>query len=166
MSRFWDTLFGIHVDSDTISVLQMTTRAALVFFIGLVLIRLAGQRTFGGNTPFDMVLKIMLGAVLARAVVAASPFWGTTLAALVLVALHRLVAWASARSHLFGQLMKGRPVVLAEDGKINEKNLAKSNLSKNDLLAGVREKASLESLDEAETVRLERNGNISVVKKE
>ncbi len=81
-----DFLFGFHVDSHTITAVQMTTRAVLVFFAALALLCLSGPRTFGGSTAFDMVVKIMLGAVPSRAV-AASPFG--------VVGLYRLLAWAS-----------------------------------------------------------------------
>ena len=91
MKEFWDTLFGPHADSHTITALQMTVRAVLVFFAALALLRVSGKRTFGTNAAFDMVVKIMLGAVMSRAVVAASPFWGTLLAGFVLVGLHRLL---------------------------------------------------------------------------
>ena len=166
MSDYWNTLFGPHADSHTITALQMTTRAVLVFFVALALLRVSGKRTFGGNTAFDMVVKIMLGAVLSRAVAAASPFWGTLLAGFVLVALHRLLAWASFRSPLIGRLVKGEETLLAERGQVNEENLRRHNLTRQDLLEGLRDSGNIATPAEAEAVRLERNGSISVVKKE
>ncbi|QKG54038.1 hypothetical protein [Hymenobacter sp. BRD67] len=74
MKNILDFLIGFTVDSHTITAVQMTTRSVIVFFVALALLRLSGKRTFGGSTAFDMVVKIMLGAVLSRAVVAASPF--------------------------------------------------------------------------------------------
>jgi uncharacterized membrane protein YcaP (DUF421 family) len=165
MNNLWEILFGPHADSHTITALQMTTRAVLMFFATLALLRVSGKRTFGGNTAFDMVVKIMLGAVLSRGVAAASPFWGTLLAGGVLVGLHRLLAWAAFHSQLVGRLVKGEGTTLAENGRLNEENLARNNLSQHDLLEGLRESANIASLDQTETVRLERNGSISVVKK-
>lgn len=166
MTDLWDTLFGPHAHSNTITALQMTTRTVLVFFAVLGLLRLSGTRTFGSNTAFDMVVKIMLGAVMSRAVVAASPFWGTLLAGLVLVGLHRLLAWASFRSDFVGGLVKGQAAVLAEHGQLNQANLSANNISEKDLLQDVRTNANLATLDQTETVRLERDGSISVVKKQ
>ena len=165
MEELADSLFGPHADSHTITALQMTVRAVLVFFAALALLRISGQRTFGGNTAFDMVVKIMLGAVLSRAVVAASPFGGTLLAGLVLVSLHRLLAWASFRSEAVSRLVKGDAVLLAEHGQPRPGTLAKHNLTHNDLLEGVRDSGNVAALADTETVRLERNGSISVVKK-
>lgn len=165
MKALWDMLFGPNADSHTITALQMTVRAVLVFFIGLGLLRMSGKRTFGANTAFDMVVKIMLGAVLSRAVVAASPFWGTLLAGLVLVGMHRLLAWASFRSRFIAHFIKGEATVLAEHGRPNQANLNANHLTENDLLEGLRESANIGTVQQAETVRLERDGSISVVKK-
>lgn len=165
MTDLWDTLFGPHADSHTITALQMTVRAVIVFFAVLALLRVSGSRTFGANTAFDMVVKIMLGAVLSRAVVAASPFWGTLLAGLVLVGLHRILAWAAFRSSFIGRLVKGEGTVLAEKGQLNEQNLRRHNLTHGDLLEGLRESGNIGTVEAAETVRLERDGSISVVKK-
>ena len=165
MNAALDLLFGPDADSHTITTLQMTVRAVLIFFAVLALLRISGQRTFGTSAAFDMVVKIMLGAVMSRAVVAASPFGGTLLAGLVLVGLHRLLAWASFRSKAIGRLVKGEGLLLAEHGRANADNLRRSNITHEDLHEGLREAANLATLDQAESVRLERDGSISVVKK-
>lgn len=46
-------LFGEGKDLNT---LQMSCRAAVSFFVALLLIRIAGQRTFGKGSAFDNVV--------------------------------------------------------------------------------------------------------------
>ena len=161
-----DFLFGFQADSHTITAVQMTMRAVLIFFATLALLRVSGKRTFGGHTAFDMVVKIMLGAVLSRAVVGASPLSGTLLAGLALVGLHRLLAWASFHNEWVGQLVKGEALLLAEQGRSHPDELRQAYLSDKDLLEGLRESSNLASLDQTKAVYLERDGSISVVKKE
>jgi uncharacterized membrane protein YcaP (DUF421 family) len=165
MKDLLDFLFGPHADSHTITAVQMTTRAVLIFFAALALLRLSGPRTFGGSTAFDMVVKIMLGAILSRAVAAASPFWGTLLAGLAFVLLHRGLAWASYHSDWIGKIVKGQVYVLAKQGQPMAEQLRQLKLSEKDLHEGLHENGNVAELSDTEAVYLERDGSISVVKK-
>ncbi|KAA9331666.1 DUF421 domain-containing protein [Hymenobacter busanensis] len=165
MNAFFDQLLGLSADSDTIEAGQMAARAVLVFCVALALLRLSGKRTFGNSTPFDVVIQIILGAVLSRAVVAASPLGGTIVACVVLVLLHRLLAWAAFHNQTVGRIIKGSSYVLVENGRIHYGNLRRNNLSKRDLLQGIREAGGTDEVREVETARLERDGRISVVQK-
>ncbi|OUJ75136.1 DUF421 domain-containing protein [Hymenobacter crusticola] len=166
MSFAWfSNLLELHAGPHTISTAAMCLRAVVVFFVALGLLRVVGTRAFGSSTPFDVVLKIILGAVLSRAVVAASPFFGTLLASAVFVVLHRLLAIAAYYSDFVGSLIKGEPTVLAQGGQLLKKQLSKTDISEKDLHEGLRDAANIDSLAEADVVRLERNGKITVVKK-
>ena len=166
MKDFFDFLFGLHADAKTITDVQMLTRAILLFFAALALLKLSEPRTFGGNTAFDLVVKIMLGSLLSRAIVAASSFGGTLLAGLAFVLLHRALAWASYRYQWVDELVKGKVYLLAEHGPARPEQLRELNLNELDMLEGLHENGNLAGLDETEAVYLERDGSISVVKKE
>ena len=71
-----------------LNILQMTLRAIVIFFIALVLIRYTGMRMFGIKSAFDICVTIIYGAVLARAIVGASPFIPTIVASSSLVIVH------------------------------------------------------------------------------
>ncbi len=166
MKDLFDFLFGPHATGQTITDVQMTTRAILMFFAALALLRLSGPRTFGGSAAFDLVVKIMLGSVLSRAVVAASSFTGTLLACLAFVLLHRVLAWGSFHYEWIDKIVKGQVFVLYEKGQVRSDQLRSLNLNEKDVLEGLHENGNIASLDKAETVYLERDGSISVVKKE
>ena len=61
-----NTVFGHGKDLNS---LQMICRSIVAFFLALVMIRVAGIRTFGKKTPFDDVIIIMLASIFSRVVV-------------------------------------------------------------------------------------------------
>src|SRR6185369_12555649 len=118
--------------------LQMSVRAFTMFIIMLVLIRFAGMRTFAKKSSFDNIIVIMLGAILARGVVGASPYWSTVAASVVMVVLHRLIAWLSVKNRKFEKLVKGTYIKLYHDGSLVNGNLEKTGMSENDLHESLR----------------------------
>lgn len=159
MSEIIYRLFG---RGDELNVLQMTDRAVIVFFLTIILIRISGRRSFGMKSAVDNVIVILLGAILSRGVVGASPFLPTIAAALAIVVLHRAASWAAVRWPACGRLLKGRPVVLADNGKLNYGAMRQNLVSMHDLQAGVREASGKTGIPADKKVILERNGTISL----
>lgn len=155
-------LFG---EGKDLNILQMSTRAFVMFFVTLALIRISGMRAFGTKSAFDNIIVIMLGAILSRAVVGASPAIPIVCAALVFAVVHRILAHLSMYSPFISHLVKTNDISLYKNGKLNKKNMKRCALSMGDLMAGVRHNANIASLDEAEEIYMERTGQISVVKK-
>ena len=62
-------------------------------------------------------------------------------------------------------LIKSKEVSLYKNGKINKENMNRCNISMGDLMEGVRIEGNVTSLDEVKEVYMERNGEISVIKK-
>jgi uncharacterized membrane protein YcaP (DUF421 family) len=145
---------------------QMCARAAVVFVLSLILIRISGRRSFGMRSAFDNCIAILLGAILARAVIGASPFVPTLMAALTLVILHRLMAWICVRNPKFDRIANGSPMLLFREGKILEKNLDRSLVTEDDIKEGLRQIEKTNDFREIDEMYLERNGRISVVKKQ
>lgn len=161
-----DIIIKLFGEGKDLSTLQMCCRALVIFFIALLLVRLSGRRTFGKHSAFDNTLAIILGAILSRAVVGASAFVPTITCCLVLVLLHRLLAWLSIKNAFISRMLKGDSIHLYRNGKLDEENLAKSLLSENDLMSDVRLKGQVTSLDKVEEIYMETSGEVSVIKKE
>ncbi len=150
---------------DHLNVLQMSLRAVSIFFIALVLIRFTGMRVFGIETAFDSCIIIMLGAVLTRAVVGASPMIPTIAASIALVTVHKIIAFISVKNQTVSHLVKGIPYSLYKEGKLNDKNLRKCLLSFGDIMEEVRLKLNQNSLENIDEIFMERTGKISVIEK-
>jgi uncharacterized membrane protein YcaP (DUF421 family) len=159
---FWELIWG---HGDQLTILQMSMRALVMFFISLTLIRLGGMRIFGKKSAFDTIIVIMLGAVAARGIVGASPFFSTVVASAVMIGINRLLAWLSEKFPGFNHLVRGKPLILYESGQINWSNMKVASLSQTDLMESLRletKEATLENIDKA---YMETNGRISFLVK-
>ena len=78
--------------------------------------------------------------------------------------LHRLFGVAAFYSHFFGILVKGKPVVLVQDGRLQRRNMLWELISKHDLEEDMRLDAKTEDLSRIRVARLERSGDISFIK--
>ncbi|MDO7885011.1 DUF421 domain-containing protein [Hymenobacter cheonanensis] len=166
MTDFLVELLGLDAKADTITASQICWRTLVVFIIALVLLRVSGRRTFASNSGQETVVKFMLGAILSRAIAGDSPFGVIIAAAVTLVLLHRLLAYATYFFPAFGRLIKGEASVLAEGAAINHHELRRASFSEEALQAAVRGAANLDDLAQAKTVRLEHDGTVSVVKQD
>ena len=161
---FLRPLLGLGEEPKTLDVLQVTLRGLIIFIAAIAIVRVADKRFLSRKTAFDVVLGLILASVLARAVNGSAPMLPTIVAGFVLVLTHRLMADLSCRWHCFGKLVKGNDDLLISDGKLDETALRKHNFSKRDLMEDLRLEG-VENLEEVKTARLERNGDISVIKK-
>lgn len=158
--RFLILFFG---EGPDLSAWQMSARAIVIFFTALVFIRISGRRSFGLHSPFDSCTTVLLGAILSRAVIGASPFLGTVCAAAVLVVLHRLIALASVHWAWFEKAVNGNEVLLVRDGRVDEDALRKALITHKDLDEAVRRKNGANDLAKVGKVILERDGDLTVV---
>lgn len=155
-------LFGKGQD---LTVFQMSCRGVVIFFIALLLIRISGRRSFGMSTPLDNIIVILLGALLGRAIVGASPFLPIVVTALVVVLLHRILAMLSLKFKLIAALMEGDKILLYERGGFIEKNMNKATVSKEDVEITIRKQLYTNSLELIDKIYVESNGEISIIKK-
>jgi len=158
MNDLASTLFG---DGTELNPLQMALRALTVFVLTLAMIRIAGRRSLGQHRAFDTCTTVLMGAVLSRAVVGASPFWSTMAAGATIVLLHRLVAMASVRWSWFESLVSGDKRELVKDRRRDEEEMRKALITDRDLDEAVRKKSGNEA-SPLERAVLERDGRITV----
>src|SRR5579862_6435731 len=110
-------LYQIFGEGKDLSTVQMCDRAVVVYFIALLFLRISGRRTFGKKTAFDNTIAIILGAILSRVVIGASPAIPTVACCLVLVLLHRILSWARIYSERIKRMLEGRSITLYKNGK-------------------------------------------------
>jgi uncharacterized membrane protein YcaP (DUF421 family) len=146
-----------------LTALQMAMRAGVMFFVMLVLARLSGMRAFGRKSSFDAVVAITMGAVLSRAIVGASPVIPTIAAATVLAVIHRIVAILTAVSPALEHVIKGHSYWVYREGHYDEPRMRRAGISKADIREAVRKRGHEDTLRGVREVRLESNGELTVV---
>ena len=152
----------IGTQGEDISAGQMALRAVLIFLLGMIIVRFAATRAFGKWSALDIILAVVVGSNLGRAMTGSAPFIPTLVATIVLVALHGILATASARWSWLSALTKGRSVVLVEDGVINHARMRRAGIGEGDLRMALRAEGH-EGLDDVQTISLERNGDITII---
>lgn len=161
-----ELLVKIFGEGKDLSVLQMSCRGIVVFIIALALIRLSGRRSFGIHTPLDNIISISLGAILSRAIVGASAFLPIIVCCFVIVSLHRAFGWLVINNKAFGSFIEGDKILLFKDGAFIKENMQKGLLCEEDTMQGVRKSATTEDMSLIDKVYMERNGEISAIKKQ
>lgn len=166
ISQLSEQFLGLGVEPKHLTFLQISFRGIIVFVVTLVMVRLSSRRSLAEKTAFDAVLLVIIASVLARAINGSASFWPTLGSGFVLVGLHRLLALTAYHSHAFGILVKGKAVVLVENGELRCENMRTNYISEHDLEEDMRLDAATDDVSKIKLARVERSGDISFIKAE
>jgi len=145
---------------------EFVLRAAAVYMVLLVLIRLSGKRTMGQFTPFDMMLIVLLGSAVQNSLLGEdTSLLGGLLLAATLIVINWCVAFVTSRSLRAERLVEGVPTVLARDGQLFRSVLKREMVSEDDFNEALRQNGEM-TLTDVRIALLETNGTISVVKRD
>lgn len=150
---------------EDLNIQQMALRGIVIFLIAYLLLRIGGKRIFGKKSAFDYVIIIVMGSVLARVVVGASPFWPAFAASLIMVLLNRLFSMLCAWSSKLNRYLNGSPVLLYVDGNVLWDHLRKVSLTFEELNESLRLEMQMNDFENVEQAFMETNGRISFIVK-
>jgi uncharacterized membrane protein YcaP (DUF421 family) len=145
--------------------LVVFVRTLVLYVLVVVVMRIMGKRQIGQLQPFELVVAIMISEL------AAVPMQNTGIPLIygiipivTLLIAQMALSLISLKSVKARALICGRPSILIENGKINEKVLMKEMYTINDLLEQLRSK-DISNISDVEFAILETNGQISVIPK-
>ena len=156
-------VLGVGLDSAELGAGQMAARAVLVFLAALAFVRLGNKRFLGRNTAFDLVLGLMFGSVLSRAITGNAPLVPALAAGATLVAMHWVLGALAFHSHRLGVVFKGNPRELVRDGSIAWREMRRTHVTTHDLEETLRSNGHVPDVAQVGRATLERSGEISVV---
>ncbi|HEY4594152.1 MAG TPA: YetF domain-containing protein [Thermoanaerobaculia bacterium] len=169
MDQLWhglQWLFGAGQEAKDVNALQACFRAVLIYFFGWAILRIGGNRFLGQETAFDVVLGFVLGSTLSRAINGSSTLLLALTASVVLVGFHHLLAWATFNSRALSEIFSGNPRTLLRDGEVLPEEMRRHQFSDADLDETLRLNGRVDDRHKVKEARFERNGKVSVVKKE
>ena len=146
--------------------MDLVLRAAVVFVFVVILTRIIGRRELGSLAPIDLILLIILGDALQQGLTQDDySLTGAVLVVGTLAVLQVFTSWVSFRFPHTRRVLEGEPLIVVEDGKPIERNLRRERLTVEEVAESARLK-EIGSLDEIRWAVLERNGEISFIKKQ
>jgi uncharacterized membrane protein YcaP (DUF421 family) len=166
LQEVWEqlqALFGLGSYAEDAGAVQIALRTVLVYVSTLVIVRLGSKRFLSEATAFDVIVAIMLGSIMSRAVDGSSPFLPTLLVGIVLLGLHWLFGVLAYQTSWFGSLVKGERVLLIKNGEIQEQGMRRGSITHDDLTQALRIQTKQTDPSTIKLAYLERNGQISVV---
>ncbi|RYF61777.1 MAG: DUF421 domain-containing protein [Comamonadaceae bacterium] len=144
-----------------ISPWELMARAAIIYALLLLMMRVTGKRTVGQFTPFDLLVVMLISEAAGPAMNGPDQSLpGGLLVCAVLLGLNTLVGVITARSRKAEHLLEGEAVLLGRDGAIFEAVRQKHRVSRNDIEQALREADC--DLHELRFAFLEADGSVSI----
>jgi uncharacterized membrane protein YcaP (DUF421 family) len=157
------TLLDVFGVTNHIEWWQEVPRAFVIFVFGLVLLRLSGRRAFARWSALDIVVSIIVGSSLSRALTGSAPLGGTMLAMILVVLLHWLLARSAAYSQRFARIIEGGVAILGKSGVVFDGQLRQHNISETDIQEALRKQGVADAANTSQ-ITLEPSGVITVLK--
>ncbi|MGI8543732.1 MAG: DUF421 domain-containing protein [Aridibacter sp.] len=165
ITDFFYWAIGSDQDYVKLSILQMILRTIIVYGVALGLIRLGKRRFLGSYTSFDILMGFVIGSILSRTITGREDFFNTIIVIGTLMALHYVISYITYYSSNVSDVIKKNERQLVKDGELDRQAMQDSKLGDNDLLQALRQKGSVQKLEEVEAAFLERDGSITVIPK-
>jgi uncharacterized membrane protein YcaP (DUF421 family) len=146
--------------------MDIVLRAAFAFAFIFFLTRIVGRRELSSLEPFDLIMLIVLGDLVQQGVTQSDySITGLVLAAGTIALMQVLVSYLSFRFRRLRPLLEGEPIVLVENGRVLERNLARERLTPGEVLEQARQ-SQIDSFDQIRLAVLETSGQISFIPKQ
>jgi uncharacterized membrane protein YcaP (DUF421 family) len=158
-------LVGVEQEYGNLSTWQIIARTILVYLIAFVLIRLGKRRFMGDFSATDILLGFIVGSVMARAVTGAVSILNMMIVVGVLLGIHWAIVTISFYWSGFAGVVENDVRKLVDNGEVIEQALKASKITREELKQACRENGHVDDIDEVKSAYLERDGSITVIKR-
>lgn len=140
-------------------------KCTLFYFVIIFALRIMGKREVGELSIFDIVIYFVMSELLALSI--ADPkqsIFKTLIPICTLAFLQILVSLLLLKSKKSRDIIDGKPVIIVENGILNQKMMKKERYNIDDFMAQMRSK-DIGSPEEIAFAVLESSGNLSILPK-
>jgi len=143
-------------------ILEKIIRPLIVYAFLIISLRLAGKRELAQLNPFDFIVLLTLSNTVQNAIVGNdTSVAGGIIGAVTLLAVNYIVVRFLYRHERIDRFVEGEPVVLIENGVVQEDRCA-AELVTHDALLAAAHKQGFSSLEEVERAVLESGGVLAM----
>jgi uncharacterized membrane protein YcaP (DUF421 family) len=143
---------------------ELVARGAIIYTVLLVMVRVAGKRTVGQFTPFDLLVVMLLSESVSNSLSGGdNSIPAGLLIAATLIGLNMAIAFLTSRSRKAADLIDGTPVLLGRDGEVFIAVVRKNRVAEGDVEQALREQDC--ELCDMQCAFLEADGKITILKK-
>ncbi|WP_053954690.1 YetF domain-containing protein [Inediibacterium massiliense] len=140
-------------------------RTLLLYIFVLIALRLMGKGQLSEMQPFELVIILMIAELASLPMEETGvPLINGFIAISTLLFLQVTISYLNLKSEKIRRLICGKPSILINHGKINEKELKRLRITINDLVEQLRIK-DYANMADVEFAILETNGDLSVIPK-
>lgn len=144
--------------------MESVLRAAGMYVLLLIVLKIAGRRTLLEMNSFDFVLLLIISEATQQALLGNDfSFTGAAITIITLIVLDILFSYLKNAIPRLDLIIDGSPLILVENGKLLEKRMQRSGISEEDILSSARSAQGIERLDQIKFAILEKNGKIAVI---
>lgn len=143
--------------------METVLRAASMYLLLMVVLKIAGRRTLLEMTSFDLILLLIISEATQQALLGNDfSVTGASLTIITLIVVDILFGMVKSRFPRVDRLIDGTAMILVEEGEVMSGRARRAGISIDDIMTAARSQG-LERFDQIKFAILEKNGKISII---
>lgn len=144
--------------------MESVLRAAAVYFLLLLIFRIAGKRSLSQVTTFDLILTLIISEAIQEALIGEDRSMTNALVlVLTLIGLDVFLSWAKFKWQSVAKFLEGTPVVVMRNGQTILENMKAERVDESDITEAARGSRGVAALQSVKHAVVERDGSITIV---
>lgn len=143
--------------------METVIRGLVLYFFILFVLRMLPRRTTGELGAMDLVFILLITEAVSNSMGNFNSLGDGIILLMVFITCNYGINQLTHRSRFFQSVFEHKPVQIINDGKLLLRNMRKELLTKNELMANLRE-SGIENISDVKKAFVESEGNISFIK--